>query len=127
MESDFDKYSKLLSIPDDLLIAKIKYSLALLGMSESYFSFHYLVTILLNLIKTPQIADETVFKDSVDSIAQKYKIEPRTIRYELGRILNSRTNLEIKSKSQYNLKNNGVLNKIRVIKEYILTTLTNII
>ena len=96
-------------------------------MSESYFSFHYLVTILLNLIKTPQIADETVFKDSVDSIAQKYKIEPRTIRYELGRILNSCTNLEIKSKSQYNLKNNGVLNKIRVIKEYILTTLTNII
>ena len=83
MESDFDKYSKLLSIPDDLLIAKIKYSLALLGMSESYFSFHYLVTILLNLIKTPQVADETVFKDSVDSIAQKYKIEPRTIRYEL--------------------------------------------
>lgn len=127
MESDFDKYSKLLSIPDDLLIAKIKYSLALLGMSESYFSFHYLVTILLNLIKTPQVADEIIFKDSVDSIAQKYKIEPRTIRYELGRILNSCTNLEIKSKSQYNLKNNGVLNKIRVIKEYILTTLTNII
>lgn len=114
-------------IPEDMLVAKIKYSLALLGMSESYFSFHYLVEILLNLIRSPHTADEDIFKDTVNSLANKYGIEPRTIRYELTKILNSCSNKEIKSKSQFNLKNNGVLNKIRVVKEYILTTLTKVV
>lgn len=117
----------LKDIPEDMLVAKIKYSLALLGMSESYFSFHYLVKILLNLIRSPHTADEDIFKDTVNSLANKYGIEPRTIRYELTKILNSCSNKEIKSKSQFNLKNNGVLNKIRVVKEYILTTLTKVV
>ena len=117
----------LKDIPEDMLVAKIKYSLALLGMSESYFSFHYLVKILLNLIRSPHTADEDIFKDTVNSLANKYGIEPRTIRYELTKILNGCSNKEIKSKSQFNLKNNGVLNKIRVVKEYILTTLTKVV
>lgn len=117
----------LKQIPEEMLTAKIKYSLALLGMSESYFSFHYLVVILLNLIKSSDATDEEIFKNTVNSLANKYKIEARTIRYELTKILNSCSNNEIKSKSQFNLKNNGVLNKIRVVKEYILTTLTNIV
>ncbi len=117
----------LKDIPEDMLVAKIKYSLALLGMSESYFSFHYLVEILLNLIRSTHTADEDIFKDTVNSLANKYGIEPRTIRYELTKILNSCSNKEIKSKSQFNLKNNGVLNKIRVVKEYILTTLTKVV
>ncbi|HJD05361.1 MAG TPA: hypothetical protein IAB72_00580 [Candidatus Onthoplasma faecipullorum] len=117
----------LKDIPEDMLVAKIKYSLALLGMSESYFSFHYLVEILLNLIRSTHTADEDIFKDTVNSLANKYGIEPRTIRYELTKILNNCSNKEIKSKSQFNLKNNGVLNKIRVVKEYILTTLTKVV
>lgn len=117
----------LKDIPEDMLVAKIKYSLALLGMSESYFSFHYLVEILLNLIRSTHTADEDIFKDTVNSLANKYGIEPRTIRYELTKILNGCSNKEIKSKSQFNLKNNGVLNKIRVVKEYILTTLTKVV
>lgn len=127
MENAIKAGVNLKDIPDEMLIAKIKYSLALLEMSESYFSFHYLVEILLNLIKFPYLVDENIFKETINSLAKKYSIEPRTIRYELSKILNSCSNKEIKSKSQFNLKNNGVLNKIRVVKEYILTTLTNIV
>lgn len=119
--------NKINQLPNDFLTSKIKYSLALLGMSETYFSFNYLVTIIQEIITSTNTDDEIVFKNSVEKIAKKYNIECRTVRYELIKILNTCTNKELTSKTQYNLKNKGVINKIRVINEYILNTLTNII
>ncbi len=119
--------NKFSLIPDDFLVTKIKYSLALIGMSESYFSFNYLVEILLRLIKADAGVEESLFKEILEDIASKNNITTRSLRYELIKILNCCTNSEITSKSQYNLKNNGIINKIRVVKEYILHTLNQVV
>ena len=103
-----------------LLLSEIALILSNLGLSENYHSFHFLTDIIFYMIKH----DDTTltYKKSLQLVAEKYEVSERSIINGLSTILRSCDDI-IKSKMQYNLSTKSILNKIRVIKKYVIEKL----
>lgn len=107
----------------ELLTKKIEIILSLLGMSAQYISFIYLQRIIYDMI----IQDDDsllLYQSSLNQIMKEYNISSRSIAYGLKKIITKCPNTIITSKPQFNLKHHATLNKIRIIKNYILEQFT---
>ena len=115
MLSDFTK------MPIDLLTNKVKVCISTLGMNERYNSFEYLTMILVYMLKNDTDSIEA-FRTALSLVEKRFNIGERTICYGINKLFKMCNTDLIKSRVQYQLSNNSTLNKIRVIKAYILTT-----
>lgn len=104
-----------------LLLREIRVILTDLGMSELYYSFNFLTDIIFYMIKHN---DDSVsmYKKSVNLISQKHSVTERSVINGVSLILKSCDD-KLKTKSQFNLTHNSTLNKIRVIKNYVIEKL----
>ena len=119
MLSDFTK------MPIDLLTNKVKVCISTLGMNERYNSFEYLTMILVYMLKNDTDSIES-FRTALSMVEKRFNIGERTIINGINKLFKMCNTELIKSRIQYQLSNNSTLNKIRVIKSYILTTLGNV-
>lgn len=119
MLNDFTK------MPIDLLTNKVKVCISTLGLNERYNSFEYLTMILVYMLKNDTDSIEA-FHTALSLIENKFKISERAICYGINKLFKMCNKEQIQTRVQYQLSNNSTLNKIRVIKTYILNTLSNV-
>ena len=119
MLSDFTK------MPIDLLTNKVKVCISTLGMNERYNSFEYLTMILVYMLKNDTDSIEA-FRTALSLVEKRFNIGERTICYGINKLFKMCNKELIQSKVQYQLSNNSTLNKIRVLKAYVYTTLSNV-
>ncbi len=119
MLSDFTK------MPTELLTNKVKVCISKLGLNERYNSFEYLTMILVYMLKNDNDSIEA-FRAALTLIEDRFKIGERTICYGINKLFKMCNKELIQSKVQYQLSNNSTLNKIRVLKAYVYTTLSNV-
>ncbi len=119
MLSDFTK------MPTELLTNKVKVCISTLGLNERYNSFEYLTMILVYMLKNDDDSINT-FHTALSLIENRFQISERAICYGINKLFKMCNKELIKSRVQYHLSNNSTLNKIRVIKSYIINTLSNI-
>lgn len=110
------------NLSNNLLLKKIKTILFSIGFQEKYVAFEYLSIILNHLIINN---DESInsYNQAIEIIKQNFNRTNRTILQSLNKILKTCSVNEINSKTQFNIINNSALNKIRVVKNFILTKL----
>lgn len=111
-------------ISTELLTNKVKVCLSTLGLNERYNAFQYLTDILVDMIEKDDVP-ATLHK-SIKNIQQKYNIGKHAVYYGLDCMF-KKTNIEkLMNDAQIQPTCSAVLNKIRAIKHYILTTLSNL-
>lgn len=101
---------------------KIKVCLGHLGLSETYFATEYLAKILFFMIINEDDSQEA-YQNCLYQIEKEFNVSKASISAVLNRFLKNCAHKEVTEKTQFNLKHNGTLNKIRVIKSYILESL----
>lgn len=106
----------------ELFIIRMKLILFSLGMSEKYMSFNYLTDIILYLILSKE--DDFQYKFAIKYVQEKYCLTERTIMSGLHQIIQS-CNQTIFNQKQSLSSINGLLNKIRTIKNYVLSKLSD--
>ncbi len=114
--------TSITSISNELLTNKVKVALSKLGMNEKYHSFEYLSFIIVYML----LHDDSTksYHDACGFLRMRFDIAPKSISSGIATLLHKCDNPILKSKTQYRL-NNSVVNKIRVIKNYVLSTLSN--
>jgi len=113
---------ELTTIKPYLLRNKINICLTKIGFNEKYAAFEYISYILLNIIAEDNNSLE-FYNKLLENLSNRHNISTVAIAYSLKKLTNMCKYHEIFSKSQFNLKNNATLNRIRVIKNYILTNI----
>lgn len=122
MDYNFFMLTGRTSISNELLTNKVKVVLSKLGMNEKYHSFEYLSYIVVYML----LHDDSTksYHDACNFLRLRFEIANKSISSGIASLLNNCDNELLKSKTQYKL-NNSMLNKIRVIKNYVLNTLSN--
>jgi len=114
MNKDFSQ------MPIDVLNNKIRVVLSSIGMSESYIGFSYIMHIISYMIRNNDDSTST-YHQAIEYIKDRYHITSRSVSYGVNGMLKNCHSEKIMNLSQYNLTNNSNLNKIRVLKNYIIS------
>lgn len=99
-------------------ISKINVILSTLGFSERYIAFNYLSFIIIYMHRSKSDSSQT-YKQAIAELQKKYGVSARTITFGLSYLLSCCTNPELTSKTQYNISNKRILNRIRLVKEFV--------
>ena len=107
------------NMPTELINYKVKIALSSFGLNERYNAFEYLSFIITYMIKNTNDSVK-IFNEAVNILENKFKITKSAVNYGLKRITDKCLNNEISSRTQFNLNNNGIINRIRVMKTFAL-------
>ncbi|MBR6778946.1 MAG: hypothetical protein IKM43_02195 [Clostridia bacterium] len=111
--------NQITNLSINLINNKVNVLLSTLGMNERYNAFEYLSFIITYMIKQDNESTET-YNQAIAILQEKYAITNRAITCGLNKLIKMCNNEDIFSKAQFNLNKKSTLNKIRVLKAYIL-------
>lgn len=107
----------------ELLNNKIKVCLTSIGLNERYIAVEYLAYILTHMIKlnSDSVLD---FETALKYVSERFKIKQISVQYEIKKILAKCSAVQVVNLIKFNIKTNPTLNKIRAIKNYVISKLS---
>jgi len=109
--------TEIKNMPTELINHKVKIVLSSLGLNERYNAFEYLSFVITYMIKNDTDSYSS-FNEALNIIENKFNITKIAISYGLKRITDKCVKNSAINCNQFNLLNNGLVNRVRVMKLY---------